>query len=125
MKDMPLDPANTGKGELCAPVSDGVTQDRYWILVFEDQDRENVIINDEDQAREIFAKSESQGWNCHLFGQVLRNKSQNESLKNENDKLRLAINEMATTVENWSFGWDGDCGVSTAIEFIREDALDD
>jgi hypothetical protein len=69
----PPSPMESGKGKLCAPVSNGVDQEESYLLVFEDHGRENIIFTDRVCARIAFAKFEFSGWNCHLFEQMKRN----------------------------------------------------
>jgi hypothetical protein len=68
----PPSPEESGKGKLCAPVSNGVDQEEHYLIVFEDNDRENIIMTDRQLAREAFARFELSGWNCHLFEQMKR-----------------------------------------------------
>jgi len=65
-------PEESGKGVFCAPVVNGVDQYLAYMIVFEDADRPNVIIEDREQARIVFAKSEMMGWNCYLFEPMKR-----------------------------------------------------
>jgi DNA-directed RNA polymerase subunit RPC12/RpoP len=58
--------SQTGVGEWCAP-GPANTQARNWLLMFDDQDRGFSVFEDEQEARNAFAKAESSGWNCHLF----------------------------------------------------------
>ncbi|SRR6266404_279051 len=73
---MPKDmPCNTGVGLYCAP-GPASEQERHWILRYEDADHTDVILNDEQAAREAFSAAEGRGWNCHLFEHALRDPAQ-------------------------------------------------
>lgn len=42
---------------------------------------------------------------------------------NDNQRLRDGIQEIVETVEGWTFGWDGDCGISIEIDCMGEKLL--
>lgn len=77
-KTLPPTPTESGKGDLCAPVENGVTQREFFLIVFEDQDRQNRTFTDRDTAREHFARLELGGWNCHLFEHMKRADQSND-----------------------------------------------
>lgn len=64
-------PEHTGVGDWCAP-GPAADQKRQWLLWFEDQDKGYQLYEDEAEARVAFARSETMGWNCHLFQHVPR-----------------------------------------------------
>jgi hypothetical protein len=64
-------PERTGVGDWCAP-GPAAQQKRLWVLRFEDADRREAHYQDEDSARQGFARAEAGGWNCHLFTHVPR-----------------------------------------------------
>jgi len=45
---------------------------KWWIIVFDDTDRENLTFTDEKIAHETYDKFII-NWNCHLFEQIKRN----------------------------------------------------
>lgn len=69
---MKADPKESGKGEYCASVYDGVNHNHFYILKYEDAGRGDVVLTDRDIAREAFAKAEMMGWNCYLFEPMKR-----------------------------------------------------
>lgn len=40
-----------------------------WLIVFEDQDHQNMAFSDEEAARKTF-EMKKQNWSCHLFRRV-------------------------------------------------------
>lgn len=45
---------------------------------------------------------------------------ENEELKAEVERLRNAIRVIEEKTQNWSWGWEGDCGISNAISRIAD-----
>lgn len=67
----PPEPARSGTGLWCAP-GPADKQQRRFMLRFEDTDRGDVVYTEEEQAREMFARAEGAGWNCHLLAHLPR-----------------------------------------------------
>jgi hypothetical protein len=67
----PKDPARSGVGAWCAP-GPADEQTRRFLLRFEDADRGDIVLTNEQQARDMFAKAEGRGWNCHLLAHLPR-----------------------------------------------------
>lgn len=59
-------PTETGVGVYCAP-GPADTQRPAYLLRYEDHDRGDVVMFDEQQARTAFANAEANGWNAYLF----------------------------------------------------------
>lgn len=60
-----------GVGDRCAP-GPAATQERKFILRFEDADRGEAHYTDALEALRAFDRAEGNGWNCHLFAHVPR-----------------------------------------------------
>lgn len=71
-----LEPERTGVGEWCAP-GPAAKQVRRWMLTFDDADRGYCLYEDEQQARDAFARCEGLGWNCYLWELSPRSKPHN------------------------------------------------
>lgn len=63
-----------GVGDWCAP-GPAATQERKFILRFEDADRGEAHYTDALEALRAFDRAEGNGWNCHLFAHVPRRMS--------------------------------------------------
>lgn len=44
-------------------------------------------------------------------------------LEKKNLELEAALKDVSETANNWLFGWDGDCGLTSEIENIVDTAL--
>lgn len=64
-------PEHTGVGDWCAP-GPAAEQKRQWLLWYEDRDKGYQLYENEAEARAAFARSETMGWNCHLFQHASR-----------------------------------------------------
>jgi hypothetical protein len=62
-------PENSGVGQFCQP---GDRRDPRWLVMYDDADRTHSVFEDEQDARDSFAASESMGWNCWLFSPTPR-----------------------------------------------------
>lgn len=82
-------PEQTGVGQWCSP-GPAAEQQKVWLLVFEDRDRKQLNFTNEDAAYAALAKSESSGWNCHLFESSPRVRDKSQLLK-EIPKLPAGI----------------------------------
>lgn len=51
----------------CQPLENGKQAPRRFIVRFEDADRGDAVFDDEAEAREFFARANT-NWNCYLFG---------------------------------------------------------
>jgi len=56
----------TGVGKYCT-VGPPEQQKQMFMVTFEDTDRGIALFDDEQEARDFFAKAEGGGWNCHLW----------------------------------------------------------
>jgi len=53
--------------EWCQPMENGRHMPRKFIIYFEDRDREIMVFEREDSARQAFEQLNT-NWNCYLFG---------------------------------------------------------
>jgi hypothetical protein len=56
----------------CGPRDCGKPCKPVWILRFEDTDVADCVFRSEIEGRKAFDDAERSGWNCHLFGSVMR-----------------------------------------------------